>query len=230
MPPLPPPANPTIDAIYQWHESRQSSGGRGHIIITRAEAKALGLKRYFTGKPCKHGHVTERFTISKSCVECYNMCQAKRRSLPENKEKVRAASRKSYLANREKVLEKGRIRNATGYNKEYYYKNTDKFIECVKAWIKSNPERRKVYRNNRRCSVGSASKQDIDKIRDAQLQKCAICKTCLKKHGEHIDHIMPLAMGGTGYPANLQLLCPTCNRRKGAKDPIAYMQELGMLL
>ena len=31
MPPLPPPANPTIDAIYQWHESRQSSGGRGHL-------------------------------------------------------------------------------------------------------------------------------------------------------------------------------------------------------
>ena len=37
-------------------------------LITRADAKALGLKRYFTGKPCKHGHVAER-TMNRICVE-----------------------------------------------------------------------------------------------------------------------------------------------------------------
>jgi hypothetical protein len=31
----------------------------GQEIITRAEAKARGLKRYFTGKPCKCQHVAE---------------------------------------------------------------------------------------------------------------------------------------------------------------------------
>lgn len=40
-------------------------------IIGRADAKALGLKRYFTGKPCKHGHIAERF-VSGPCVECNN--------------------------------------------------------------------------------------------------------------------------------------------------------------
>lgn len=39
-------------------------------LITRAEAKARGLKRYFTNKPCKHGHVAERFVSGLSCVEC----------------------------------------------------------------------------------------------------------------------------------------------------------------
>jgi hypothetical protein len=38
-------------------------------IITRSEARALGLKRYFTGKPCKHGHVAER-NVSGNCTEC----------------------------------------------------------------------------------------------------------------------------------------------------------------
>ena len=174
MAPLPPPAKPTVDAIYQWHESRQSSGGRGHLIITRVEAKALGLKRYFTGKPCRRGHVAEREVVNKCCRECLKLYHTQMRALPENKEKARAASRKSYLINREKVLERGRIRNATGYNKEYYYKNKSKFIEVVMAWIKANPERRKAYRNNRRCAVGSASKQDINAIRVAQRQKCAI--------------------------------------------------------
>ncbi|KKK96676.1 hypothetical protein LCGC14_2660360, partial [marine sediment metagenome] len=31
----------------------------GFPYITRDEAKALGLKRYFTGKPCKYGHISE---------------------------------------------------------------------------------------------------------------------------------------------------------------------------
>jgi hypothetical protein len=30
-------------------------------IISRAEAKARGLTRYFTGKPCKYGHIAERY-------------------------------------------------------------------------------------------------------------------------------------------------------------------------
>src|SRR3954464_6823164 len=37
------------------------SGDRieGRQIVTRTEAKAAGLPRYFTGKPCKYGHVAE---------------------------------------------------------------------------------------------------------------------------------------------------------------------------
>jgi hypothetical protein len=39
-------------------------------IISWKEAKALGLKRYFTGKPCKHGHICERTVINRHCKEC----------------------------------------------------------------------------------------------------------------------------------------------------------------
>lgn len=38
--------------------------------ISRAEAKELGLVRYFTGKPCNKGHVAERHTSSAACIEC----------------------------------------------------------------------------------------------------------------------------------------------------------------
>lgn len=41
-------------------------------IISRKEAKALGLKRYFTGMPCKNGHVAERYMQPSNCVECQN--------------------------------------------------------------------------------------------------------------------------------------------------------------
>lgn len=44
-------------------------------IITRAEAKAAGLKRYFTGKPCKYGHIAERATVNGLCYECSRLKQ-----------------------------------------------------------------------------------------------------------------------------------------------------------
>jgi hypothetical protein len=36
----------------------------------RALAKKASEKRYYTGKPCKHGHISERDTISGSCIRC----------------------------------------------------------------------------------------------------------------------------------------------------------------
>ena len=39
-------------------------------IISRSQAFRSGSKRYFTGKPCKHGHLTERYTRNAICLEC----------------------------------------------------------------------------------------------------------------------------------------------------------------
>lgn len=38
--------------------------------VTRKEAKRLGEKTYFTGKPCKYGHVAENYVHCGGCVEC----------------------------------------------------------------------------------------------------------------------------------------------------------------
>jgi len=40
------------------------------LPATRAEAKALGSTEYFTGAPCKHGHVTSRYTANGTCTQC----------------------------------------------------------------------------------------------------------------------------------------------------------------
>lgn len=39
---------------------------------TRSEAKRLGLKRYFTGKRCPHGHIAERLVSNGLCATCLN--------------------------------------------------------------------------------------------------------------------------------------------------------------
>lgn len=47
--------------------------------MERKEAIKLGLYRYFTGKPCKHGHKAERYTFSGACIECLAAMQKKAR-------------------------------------------------------------------------------------------------------------------------------------------------------
>jgi hypothetical protein len=44
-------------------------------IITKAEAKAAGLTRYFTGKPCRRGHMSDR-GIDGACIECRRALEA----------------------------------------------------------------------------------------------------------------------------------------------------------
>jgi hypothetical protein len=43
---------------------------RAEQVIQRAEARALGLKFYFTGCPCPRGHVAERRTCDRHCLAC----------------------------------------------------------------------------------------------------------------------------------------------------------------
>ena len=39
-------------------------------IISQSDAKNKKLKYYFTGDPCKRGHIDLRFTASMTCVSC----------------------------------------------------------------------------------------------------------------------------------------------------------------
>lgn len=39
-------------------------------VMSRDEARAAGLKRYWTGSLCVRGHVSQRYTSSGACVEC----------------------------------------------------------------------------------------------------------------------------------------------------------------
>jgi hypothetical protein len=61
--------------------------------ITRDEAMALEHKTFFTGIPCKHGHVAERHVSSRGCAVCArNTNRAYRKSDPE---RARANYRKN---------------------------------------------------------------------------------------------------------------------------------------
>ena len=103
-------------------------------IITRAEAKARGLTRYFTGKPCKHGHLAERTTRDGVCQACKPILD--RQFFLRHREKRLAAMRKYYAAN-EDLFRKSR--------KKWEDLHPEKVRECQRKY--NETPRRKAARD-----------------------------------------------------------------------------------
>lgn len=70
-------------------------------IISYSKARSLGLKKYFTGKPCKVGHVAERTSSNATCVECSAIFKASYRN--NNKEKISIKASDYSKSNRDAI-------------------------------------------------------------------------------------------------------------------------------
>lgn len=70
-------------------------------IISRATARSLGMARYFTGQPCKRGHVVERLVTNATCAMCARLAVSGFYS--RNREGIRAKQGEYFAANRERV-------------------------------------------------------------------------------------------------------------------------------
>ena len=99
-------------------------------IITKAAAKALGLKRYFTGKPCKRGHMSDRSVSTSNCLKCAG--ERLHQYNEANRDEIRERKRQYYEANRDKRLE---------YGRRYYRANRDKRREYDRRYREANRDK-----------------------------------------------------------------------------------------
>lgn len=115
----------------------------------------------------------------------------------------------------------------------YNLKNKEKRNAARREWHRLNPDAALRYRSSRRARKqnceGRLSIGIRQKLYELQRGLCACCKQPLGKN-YHLDHIIPLSLGGPNTDNNVQLLRAECNLRKRAKDPIDYMQSKGFLL
>lgn len=116
---------------------------------------------------------------------------------------------------------------------EWRENNREQYNDNSKRWRRENPEKIAAIDRNKRAKRKSAEGKhtaaDVQKLIANQKNKCAECGKSLLVTGYHVDHIMPLVLGGTNWPWNLQILCPACNLEKHATDPFVFAQRKGRL-
>jgi 5-methylcytosine-specific restriction endonuclease McrA len=223
-------------------------------IVSRTEARSLGLTRFYTGKPCKHGHFSERTTCNGGCITC-NAISIASLYYAESPEKrairnARANARKD--ANREQVRAEGRAYSKANREKDRKWKraNRAKLNQLEREARLRDPERFKASKNKYlatdkgrvSCTAGTHRRRakmrsaegwftiaDVRRIGATQKWQCHWCGTPTRI-GYHVDHVVPLSKGGSNWPSNLVIACAKCNQRKNATDPIEYARRIGLLI
>lgn len=198
-------------------------------IISKQTAIKLNLPKYFTGKKCKQGHLAERYTNGGHCSECKKGHVAQ--WVENNKERSLEISREWKQRNWSALYEKQKEYRAKNKHlrqiesRKYREKYPDKVKECKKKSVEKNREHYTVLSRNytarKKNAEGKHTVKDIKALFVSQNGICNGCGCELQTTGRkkyHIDHIVALANGGSNYPSNLQLLCPSCNTSKCDKD------------
>ena len=141
-----------------------------------------------------------------------------------NPEKSNAASAAWKAANQDRVK---------AWDASYRAAHPEQVRAASADWRSRNPEANRLKEHGRRAkkrAVGGKLSKGLAK-RLFVLQR-GLCPCCRQPLGGdyHMDHIVPLALGGANVDANMQLLRSICNQQKNAKHPVKFMQERGFLL
>lgn len=201
-------------------------------IIARKEARDLGLKFYFTGKPCKHGHTSYRRTLNGMCMGCEAEQEYKnkknitaKKHYEENKEHRKSCIKAWCQENREKVssYKKNWTDNNKDYFKEYYLENKEYVNTRNNLYKINNKDVVNASNSFRRATKLRAtpcwlSKDQLDEIKEIYN----ICLETTEQTGviHHVDHIVPLVsefVCGLHVPWNLQVITAKENLSKGNK-------------
>ena len=181
---------------------------------TRQEAKDTGAKYYFTGEPCKHGHIAPRKTKG-ACVEClkveWHQAAEKRADYFREYNKSEAgqqAKRKYYEANKENVIARAQARpdeDKRRYKKTHKVNNPDMYKEMTSL-------RRRRFRDATPKWLTENQKMEI---RFKYRLAIALSRATGERHA--VDHIIPLhgeSVCGLHVPWNLQVLTQKDNLAK----------------
>lgn len=188
---------------------------------TRAEAKATGVAYYFTGEPCKHGHVAPRKTKG-ACIECLkaewdrgNQTRADYFRQYNQSEAGQKAKREYYERNKETVVARAQARtdeDKRRYKKAHKIANPDMYREMVSL-------RRRRFRQATPKWLTAEQRMDI-----RLKYRLAIEMSRATGTRYAVDHIVPLqgeTVCGLHVPWNLQVIPQEENLKKFNKlvDP-----------
>lgn len=183
-------------------------------------------------KTCSHCKVNRPLTefskhsgnsdgLQHKCKGCFSRYNKARYSA--NKEAVLEANRRWARRNTDKVV---------AYKKNWHSKNRDRLLEKKTEYNAINAEARNEYmreygqtpmgwaankangHNQRAKRYGCSGRLTARNVLDLYAYYGHKCLDCGSRDGLSLDHVKPLSMGGTNWPANLQVVCMSCNHKR----------------
>lgn len=133
----------------------RSGGLEIETYITRKEALSQGLKFFFIGKVCNHGHLSKRFVSNYGCYECskqrfYSQLQSEKYKLNRPLQ-----SKREYHNNKERYYANNATRRAVAK------KATPKWLS-----VEQKNKIKEMYKNRKKG-------YDVDHI--VPLNSCIVC-------------------------------------------------------
>lgn len=197
-----------------------------HSLITKRDARAMGLKRYFLGTVCRNGHQSERFVSDGGCVDCrHDKVRATREAekarnprpqhtpmtAAQHTQRWRERHPESVAAYKKMVQESGKQRE---YSRRYY----ERHPEMSGNWARNNPAlaRERSMRYMAKLRAVSVSWADKSKIEAFYLEAHRL--TVETGIPYEVDHIFPLhgkTVTGLHHELNLRVVTRFENRSKG---------------
>lgn len=175
---------------------------------SRSEALELGIKLYFTGKPCKRGHLSPKAALKAECLECKRIGREK--WAKDNADRLNYLKRQWDARNYEQELaRKLKYANALptevkAYKKKLWKTRNPSDAAAEWAWRRAR---------KRQATPAWANKKAIRKVYKDARQTSQ--ETCIP---HHVDHIIPLNgidVCGLHVENNLQILPAEANIAKG---------------
>lgn len=182
------------------------------------------------------------FITHKTCTQCGDTkpltdYYAHKKSRDGRQAKCKTCDRANKLAWREANPERHRANNRAWYannrerrranNRAWQANNRERSRANNRAWREANPEKTRAIDHRRRARKHSAVPQRW-KTHNIIPFCCYWCGANLRAYGAttHIDHVMPISLGGPTDPTNEVKTCATCNLSKRDTHPLVWIAQL----
>lgn len=173
---------------------------------TATEAAKMGIKFFFTGEPCVHGHVVPKYTAGGRCVACA------RKSAAEQQGNEYKGNFKAARANIQRAIAAVSMKRTYEPTHPCKHGHMLRYVgsnNCVECHDLARIRRREKAKEVRLIKLYGIDFATRDAMAEAQQFKCEICHDDFTTDKPwHVDHCHR-----TG--AVRALLCPQCNQGIG---------------
>lgn len=184
-------------------------------------------KEFFYGNKARWDKLTAY------CKKCQDKRKKKFEQENPNYHRDYAKTHRGQYNQRTIAWRKAHKEQSREYEREWYHKNREHILEHKKEYnkeYKKRPdfkERRTVMDRNARARRRNVQgKHTVKEIKDQLKRQKGKCYWCGKKLNKdvdvdapQVDHVIPLARGGTNDISNIVIACAACNQSKNDSLP-----------